>query len=76
MTLFIFIFSKIWYLCPFFHVYSWRIDRRRWKCIGHIFRLVDDIANERDWKNVMERYEDNNDEVLEDLFPWKSANLV
>lgn len=56
--------------------YSWRIDRRRWKHIGHVFRLVDDIANERNWKNVMERYEDNNDEVLEDLFPWKSANLV
>lgn len=59
-------FLRGWYLGPytFFHVYLRRIDRRKWKCrIGNVFRLVDGTANEQNWKNVTERYEDNNDEV-------------
>lgn len=56
----------------FLRVYLPRPDRGKWKRrVGDVFRLVDDIADERDWENAAKRYKDDNDEVDAALLPLR-----
>lgn len=49
-----------------------RFDRGKWKRrVGDVFRLVDDIADERDWENAAKRYKDDNDEVDAAVLPLR-----